>query len=166
LQCPQAQAIFPESVRLAGNNLRHLFELPVVFFVPCLTVYVAGKTDSFFVASAWMYVGLRALHSAIHVGLARADDVRNFPVALAAHHPPRDFALPLCQRRLAARDGGQVKCVDFLRGTDARDGAVHMRHQPRQHALLRLPRRAGQAMKAEIRHPGVLCAGEPMNQRA
>jgi hypothetical protein len=62
----QVLAVFPEEVRYAGNNLRNLFELPVVFVGTCLCIYVTSSTDHFFVNAAWLYVGLRVLHSLIH----------------------------------------------------------------------------------------------------
>lgn len=51
----------------ASDNFRNLFELPVLFYVLCLALAVSGLATPLFVAAAWAYVVLRALHSYIHV---------------------------------------------------------------------------------------------------
>ena len=51
----------------AADNFRNLFEVPVLFYVLCVAISVNGGSTSGFVAAAWAYVGLRALHSLIHV---------------------------------------------------------------------------------------------------
>jgi hypothetical protein len=56
-----------EPVEMPANNLRNLFEMPVLFFalVPLLLItHQAGHVQ---VALAWVYVALRFVHSAIHV---------------------------------------------------------------------------------------------------
>lgn len=58
--------VLPEAVNLPAHNLRNLAELPVVFYALCLYLFVSGGVDEFYVASAWVFVGLRAVHSAIH----------------------------------------------------------------------------------------------------
>jgi hypothetical protein len=45
----------------------NLLELPVLFYVACLSLYVTGRGDQTALAIAWIYVGLRALHSLIHL---------------------------------------------------------------------------------------------------
>lgn len=52
----------------AADNLRNLFEMPVLFYVACLTLAVVGADGPLAPALAWAYVALRALHSAIHLG--------------------------------------------------------------------------------------------------
>ncbi len=44
----------------------NLFELPVLFYAPCLALAVTGFTGAFLGYGCWAYVGLRGLHSAIH----------------------------------------------------------------------------------------------------
>ncbi len=58
--------ILPEEVTYPAQNLRNLFELPVVFYALCLYLYVTGTVDLAYVTGAWLFVGLRALHSAVH----------------------------------------------------------------------------------------------------
>jgi len=61
-----ASAVIPPDVHRAAHNLRNLFELPVVFYALCLFLYASGTVDSAYVAGAWSFVALRALHSVIH----------------------------------------------------------------------------------------------------
>jgi hypothetical protein len=49
----------------ASDNFRNLFEMPVLFCIGVLVVAAAQLQDPIFVAAAWVYVALRAIHSAI-----------------------------------------------------------------------------------------------------
>jgi len=51
----------------AADNFRNLFEVPLLFYVLCIALAVTGGSTPGFVAAAWAYVILRALHSLIHV---------------------------------------------------------------------------------------------------
>jgi len=51
----------------AADNFRNLFEVPVLFYLLCVALALNGGSTPAFVAAAWGYVGLRALHSVIHV---------------------------------------------------------------------------------------------------
>lgn len=53
--------------RDAADNLRNLFEIPVLFYLLCAALALNGGSTPGFVAAAWGYVALRALHSLIHV---------------------------------------------------------------------------------------------------
>ncbi len=59
--------LLPETVSYPSNNLKNLFELPVLFYVLCLLLYVTGNVDGLYLAAAWSFVGFRALHSLVHV---------------------------------------------------------------------------------------------------
>jgi hypothetical protein len=50
-----------------SDNLRNLFELPVLFYTLCLALYVSDSVTTAQLALAWTYVGLRVAHSAIHL---------------------------------------------------------------------------------------------------
>ena len=60
-------AAVPDAVRLPNRNYMNLLELPVLFYVVCLIFYVAAQPTPEAVWLAWAYVGLRALHSAVHL---------------------------------------------------------------------------------------------------
>ncbi len=51
----------------AADNFRNLFEVPVLFYVLCVALALNGGSTPGFVAAAWGYVALRAVHSLIHV---------------------------------------------------------------------------------------------------
>ena len=51
----------------AADNFRNLFEVPVLFYLLCVAIAVNGGSTPGFICAAWAYVGLRALHSLIHV---------------------------------------------------------------------------------------------------
>jgi len=57
----------PGFVSLANRNYMNLLEMPVLFYVICLMLFVSGEVDQTFLYLAWGYVGLRVLHSLVHV---------------------------------------------------------------------------------------------------
>lgn len=70
----------PPEVSIPNRNMMNLLELPLLFYVACLTYLVAGKVDTVALALAWAYVALRVAHSAIHVTYNR---VRHRLIAFA-----------------------------------------------------------------------------------
>jgi len=50
----------------AADNFRNLFELPVLFYVLCIALYVTRSASHAFVLGAWVFVCARVLHSLIH----------------------------------------------------------------------------------------------------
>lgn len=59
-------AALPERVNNAANNLKNLFEVPVLFYVVCFYIAAVGVSTQTLVTLAWVYVSLRALHSLVH----------------------------------------------------------------------------------------------------
>ena len=59
------QALLTESSRQA-DNLKNLFELPLLFYVAALLSMVLMIQDQFLVELAWGYVALRYVHSFVH----------------------------------------------------------------------------------------------------
>jgi hypothetical protein len=57
----------PGEVSLPNRNFMNLLEMPVLFYVVCLALYVTGKADGTAVTLAWGYVALRVAHSAVHL---------------------------------------------------------------------------------------------------
>lgn len=57
--------VIPEHVQYPAYNFRNLLELPVLFYMLCLYLYVSGNVDTLYVIAAWLFVGLRAVHSTI-----------------------------------------------------------------------------------------------------
>ena len=50
----------------ASNNLKNLFELPILFYVAILLALGLMVQDPLLVWLSWGFVGLRAVHSLIH----------------------------------------------------------------------------------------------------
>ena len=57
----------PGAVSLPNRNLMNLLELPMLFYVVSLGLYITLSVDRFAVAAAWAYVALRVAHSLIHL---------------------------------------------------------------------------------------------------
>jgi hypothetical protein len=57
----------PPTLSLANRNMMNLTEMPVLFYVGSLVLYVLTKVDALFLGMAWAYVALRVIHSAIHL---------------------------------------------------------------------------------------------------
>jgi hypothetical protein len=51
----------------AADNFRNLFEVPVLFFSVCGALAITDTVTPLQLSLAWLYVGLRAVHSFIHV---------------------------------------------------------------------------------------------------
>lgn len=51
----------------AMDNFNNLLQVPVLFYALCLVLAQSAAGGMAFVAGAWLYVGLRSLHSAIQV---------------------------------------------------------------------------------------------------
>lgn len=59
----------PEWVALANRNYMNLLESPVLFYVIAVIIYVTNGLTPLLLNLAWAYVGLRAIHSLIHVSV-------------------------------------------------------------------------------------------------
>ena len=57
----------PPDVAVANRNFMNLLEVPVLFYLLCLTAYVTRHVTEFTVFISWAYVALRLAHSAIHL---------------------------------------------------------------------------------------------------
>jgi len=65
-----AQALLTESPA-AADNLKNLFEMPVLFYTALLLSMVLMIQDQFLVQLAWGYVALRFVHSLVHCSYNR-----------------------------------------------------------------------------------------------
>lgn len=57
----------PAAVRWKADNYNHLHEQPVLFYAVVLALVLVGDATHASVTLAWVYVGLRVLHSLIQV---------------------------------------------------------------------------------------------------
>ena len=76
------QALIAAEASGPANNLKNMSELPVVFYAVALYLTVFGLVDDLHVTCAWLFVGLRAVHSAIHCSYNRV--MHRFVVYLLA----------------------------------------------------------------------------------
>jgi hypothetical protein len=60
-------AAVPAYVSLPNRNYMNLLELPTLFYVVSLLLYVTGGASALTIGLAWAYVALRVVHSAIHI---------------------------------------------------------------------------------------------------
>ncbi|MGH8563847.1 MAG: MAPEG family protein [Gammaproteobacteria bacterium] len=58
--------ISPPEVVNPSDNLKNLFEIPVIFYALALYLFVTSQVDAAYVTAAWIFVTFRALHSAVH----------------------------------------------------------------------------------------------------
>jgi hypothetical protein len=56
----------PPAVSNPSDNLKNLFELPVLFYALALYLFVTSQVDTTYLTAAWIFVAFRALHSAVH----------------------------------------------------------------------------------------------------
>jgi hypothetical protein len=57
----------PGAVSIPNRNYMNLLEMPILFYVVCILLYVSHRVDQRFLTLAWVYVGLRVLHSLVHL---------------------------------------------------------------------------------------------------
>ncbi len=57
----------PPQVSIPNRNYMNLLEFPTLAHVACLIAYVASDVTALMVQTAWTYVALRLVHSAIHL---------------------------------------------------------------------------------------------------
>jgi hypothetical protein len=56
----------PPGVSNPSDNLKNLFEIPVLFYALVLYLFVTKQVDAVYVNAAWIFVGFRVLHSLVH----------------------------------------------------------------------------------------------------
>lgn len=62
----QISANIPAALAGPANNLKNLFELPVIFYVLCLYLMLSNTVDNTQVICAWLFIAFRTLHSVVH----------------------------------------------------------------------------------------------------
>lgn len=58
--------ISPPNVSNPSDNLKNLFEMPVLFYALVLYLFITNQVDAVYVNASWVFVVFRALHSAVH----------------------------------------------------------------------------------------------------
>jgi hypothetical protein len=60
------ERLSPPAVSNPSDNLKNLFEIPVLFYALALYLFATQQVDATYVAAGWVFAGFRALHSAVH----------------------------------------------------------------------------------------------------
>ena len=58
---------WPESVIKINNNIRSQFEIPIVFYVTLIVVWLQGSPSLTVVILAWAFVATRLAHTTVHI---------------------------------------------------------------------------------------------------
>jgi hypothetical protein len=61
----QQMASLPARVRWKADNYNHLMEQPTLFYAIAFALALAGQGDGWGLVLAWVYVGLRVVHSLV-----------------------------------------------------------------------------------------------------
>jgi len=59
-------AMSPPAVRNPSDNLKNLFEIPVLFYALAFYLHASGQVDATNLVAAWVFVAFRLLHSMLH----------------------------------------------------------------------------------------------------
>jgi hypothetical protein len=57
----------PPAVSIPNRNYMNLLELPMLFYVVCIVLYMTAGASTTTIALAWAFVALRVVHSLIHL---------------------------------------------------------------------------------------------------
>jgi hypothetical protein len=57
----------PEKIQQVSNNVNNLFQLPLLFFVACIILYLQDLVTPFYLFLSWGFVFLRIIHSWVHI---------------------------------------------------------------------------------------------------
>jgi hypothetical protein len=58
--------ISPPKVSNPSDNLKNLFEIPVLFYALVLYLFITKQVDAVYVNAGWVFVVFRVLHSVVH----------------------------------------------------------------------------------------------------
>jgi hypothetical protein len=73
----------PTDLVVVNRHFMNLLEMPVLFYVVCILLYVTHEVDATTIWLAWAYVGLRLVHSLIHLTTNRVSQ-RLIPFAFSS----------------------------------------------------------------------------------
>jgi hypothetical protein len=62
----QLARISPPAASNPSDNLKNLFEMPVLFYALTLYLFSTGQVDQGYVYAGWIFAAFRVLHSAVH----------------------------------------------------------------------------------------------------
>ena len=57
----------PERLQVISRHFVNLFEMPVLFYVGVILVYITHQVSYWMIGCAWVYVAFRYMHSYVHL---------------------------------------------------------------------------------------------------
>ena len=57
----------PKDLQMVKNNIKNLFEYPIIFYALLILIYTLDKSDMPFIYLSWIYVLLRIIHPFYHI---------------------------------------------------------------------------------------------------
>ena len=60
-------AVLPEKAQWPAHNYNHLHEQPTVFYAVAIVLAIIGAGDGIAALLAWIYMGLRVIHTIVQV---------------------------------------------------------------------------------------------------
>lgn len=66
-------AVLPPQVQWKAHNYNHLHEAPTVFYAVAIALAIVGAGDGLNAQLAWVYVGLRVLHSVVQATINKVN---------------------------------------------------------------------------------------------
>ena len=57
----------PDYLQAARDHYKNIFQLPILFYVWTIFVFIMGKVDTLDLTLAWLFVGSRYVHSGIRI---------------------------------------------------------------------------------------------------
>ncbi len=67
LGTPDKRLLLDERVNWPAYNFQNLFELPVLFYVVCLYLFIAQTVDTAYLVAAWLFFTFRVIHSTVQI---------------------------------------------------------------------------------------------------
>lgn len=61
----------PAACQASSRHLSNLLEIPPLFYITCLLIYVTGINSAALLSCAWLFVLSRFIHSYVHLGSNR-----------------------------------------------------------------------------------------------
>jgi hypothetical protein len=56
----------PAAISNPSDNVKNLFEIPVLFYALSLFLFATKQVDALYVGAAWLFVAFRVAHSIVH----------------------------------------------------------------------------------------------------
>ena len=109
----------PEPSATVIRNLINQFELPVLFYVCCIILFILGAVSTLAVILAWIFALSRIAHAAVHVTSNRLRFRRPLFIVVSLHRRPcgwfwRSGCCPVCDTGTANASKYEKRLIEIL----------------------------------------------------